>query len=172
MSEYKRCDALSKYVAPGTSCINERVSVMLYHPAFDTRTTLTYNIWPRSPQPTWPGAIGTSARARNHYERSVNFSATTTKTQAIQRATESATQPRCPETHTPRCLPAMSRNALASPGLPFVRHLSRSQGNRDQGQEKIQIDHSLLGETISRPCRSGFACTALIVSAQSGDSHL
>ena len=138
------------------------------YPTFDIGATLTYNTWLRSPQPAQPRTRCPSARAHNYYdyyERSVNLSGSTTQTKNIQRATQSSSQSRCSEARASRGLPAMSRDAIASPGLPLVRHLSRRQGDRDQGQkEEIRIDHFLSGEILPRPCRGGFACTALVVS--------
>lgn len=117
----------------------------MYCPAFDTIITLTYNTWLRSLQAERPSTVGPFPRARNHYERSVNLSATTTKTQDLQRAAQSPAQPRCLEAGAPRCLPAMSRDAITSSGLSLMRHLSRHQGDRGrgQGQEEILIDHSI-----------------------------
>jgi hypothetical protein len=113
-------------------------------PPFDTSVTLTYNIWLRSLQPSQPG-IDPSARAYNHYERSMNFSGSITQTQGLQRAAQSSAQPRRSEALASRCLPPMSRDAIASPGLPLVRHLSWRQGDRGQGrEEESQI------ETFSR----------------------
>lgn len=131
----------------------------------DTSSTLAYNIWPRSLPTVSPGTTGPSARAHNHHERSVNISGSTTQTQGLQRAAQSPAQPRCPEAFASRCLSAMSRDAIAPSSLPLVRHLSRHPGSRGQGQEKeILIDRSLTKGTLFRPCWSGFACTALVVS--------
>jgi hypothetical protein len=150
------------------SILYRGVSAMPGYPAFDTRPTLTYNI-PRSLWPMRSDAIGFSAEACNHYERSVNLSATTTKTQVIQRAAQSPAQPRCLEASASCGLSTMSRDAAAPPGLSFMRHLSRRQGNRSQSQKEILLDHSI--EVRLFPGRaSGFVCTALIVS--SGDCHL
>ncbi len=108
---------------------------MQYSTVLDTRGTMIYNIRLRLPRPQGPGRVRDLMPARNYQERSGYFSGSTTKTQSFQGATQSPPQPRRPQTGASRRLSSVPRYEAASPGLSFVRHLSRRPGHRSQREE-------------------------------------